>query len=304
MAGGKRTRQEPGSFSSSKSDPRFLKSEDKAAYARYKSIGITLSKSINPATLSYPVMDLFVHSSLCFLLTLACPFNIKLILQFFVSLRINSEYTSLQSYVGKIPVEINYQDFENLLHLSTTGDKLHTLANDPNFNWTPFNQFLRNTAAPFHDCMTSSLGKDARTIQHVLRSSVIPKAGDWIHITPLLSLTTFYIMAHREFNASDLIIRYFENLTTIRDPRHHRKPNLALGHLISYVLTTKYNLEFPSTSTSPTHHLTFISNNSFHILHSTHLHPEQGETGEEAEEAQPEQVPDPVPTPAPLHQHS
>ncbi|KAL0920001.1 hypothetical protein M5K25_009099 [Dendrobium thyrsiflorum] len=54
MAGGKRSRQEPGSSSSSKFDPRFLIAEDKAAYARYKSTGITISKSINPATLSYP----------------------------------------------------------------------------------------------------------------------------------------------------------------------------------------------------------------------------------------------------------
>ncbi|KAL0919025.1 hypothetical protein M5K25_011092 [Dendrobium thyrsiflorum] len=294
MAGGKQSRQEPGSSSSGKSDPRFLNAEDKAAYACYKLAGLTISKTINPATLSYPVMDLFAHTSLCFLLTLACPFNVELLLQFFASLRINSDYTSLQSYVGKRPVEINYEDFENILHLSTTGDKLHTFASDHDFNWTPVNQFLRNTAAPFHNGFTSGLGKDARTIQHILRSLVIPKAGDRIHITPLLSLTTFYIIAHREFNASDLIIRYFENLTTIRDPIHHRKPNLALGHLVSYVLTTKYNIEFPSTSTSPTHRPTFFSNNSFHILHSTRLHPEQGEAGEEAEEAQPEQAPDPI----------
>ncbi|KAL0918951.1 hypothetical protein M5K25_011002 [Dendrobium thyrsiflorum] len=54
MAGGKRSRQEPGSSSSGKSDSRFLNAEDKAAYARYKSAGITFSKIINPATLSYP----------------------------------------------------------------------------------------------------------------------------------------------------------------------------------------------------------------------------------------------------------
>ncbi|KAL0921315.1 hypothetical protein M5K25_008376 [Dendrobium thyrsiflorum] len=304
MAGGKRSRKEQGSSSSGKSDSRFVSEEDKAAYDCYKTAGLTLSKTINPATLSYPVMNLFAHTSLCFLLTLAFPFNIELLLQFFASLRINSDYTSLQSYVGKRPVEINYQDFANILHLSTTGDKLHMFANDPDFNWTPVNQFIRNTVAPSHNAFTSGLEKDARTIQHVLRCSVIPKAGDRIHITPLLSLTTFYIMAHRDFNASDLIIRYIENLTTIRDPRHHRRPNLALGHLVSYVLTTKYNLEFPSTSTSPTYPPTFFSNNSFHILHSTHLHPEQGEAGEEAEEAQTEQAPDPVPAPAPLRLRS
>ncbi|KAL0915986.1 hypothetical protein M5K25_013460 [Dendrobium thyrsiflorum] len=146
-AGGKRSRQEPGSSSSGKSDPRFLNAEDKAAYARYKLAGITFSKIINPATLSYPVMDLFAHTSLCFFLTLACPFNVELLYQFFASLRINYDYTSLQSYIGKRPVEINYEDFETILHLSTSGDKLHTFASDPDFNWTPINQFLQNTTS-------------------------------------------------------------------------------------------------------------------------------------------------------------
>ncbi|KAL0927639.1 hypothetical protein M5K25_001832 [Dendrobium thyrsiflorum] len=290
MAGGKRSRQEQGSSSKSKADPCFLNVEDKASYTRYTSAGITVSKIINPVTLSYPVMNLFAHTSLTFLLTLTYSFNPKLLYQFFASLRINSDYTSLQSYLDKRPVEISYKDLEEILHLSTTGDKLHNIVSDPDYNWSQANQFLRNTPAPFHVSVTSSLGKDARIIQHVLQSSIIPKAGDRIHITPLLSLTTFYIMACREFNASDLFIRYIENLTTIRNPGHHRKPNLALGHIIFYVLTTKYNLGFPSTSNSKTIPPTFFTNNSFHILHSTHLHPEQGEAGEEEEEALPEQA--------------
>ncbi|KAL0905999.1 hypothetical protein M5K25_024458 [Dendrobium thyrsiflorum] len=59
MANGKRRRQEPGSSSSGKSDPRFLNAEDKAAYARYKSAGLTISKTINPITLSYPTSRQF-----------------------------------------------------------------------------------------------------------------------------------------------------------------------------------------------------------------------------------------------------
>ncbi|KAL0907846.1 hypothetical protein M5K25_022290 [Dendrobium thyrsiflorum] len=166
MAGGKRSRQEKGSSSKSNADPRFLNAEEKAAYDRYKSVGLTHSKIINPCTLSYPVLDLFAHTSLTFILTLACPYSIELLYQFFVRLRINSTYTSLQSY------------------------------------WSQANHFLRNTAAPFHDGTSSGL------------------AGDQIHITPLLSLTTFHIMAHREFNAFDLIVGYIEHLTTIRDTGH------------------------------------------------------------------------------------
>ncbi|KAH0461281.1 hypothetical protein IEQ34_008856 [Dendrobium chrysotoxum] len=121
---------------------------------------------------------------------------------------------------------------------------------------------------------------------------------DRIHITPLLSMTTYYIMAHRNFNAIDLLFRYIEYLTSIRDPDHRRCPNLALGHIIAYVLETKYNLQYPVPPNVPP---SFYSNNSCHVLHNTHLHlePSIDVEGEE-EEAAPEPVPEHVPAPAPL----
>ncbi|KAL0926345.1 hypothetical protein M5K25_002566 [Dendrobium thyrsiflorum] len=135
-----------------------------------------------------------------------------------------------------MPVEITYQNLHELLHLSTTREKLHVLVSDHDFNWNHVNTRLRNTNSPFHDSAASSLVKDARTIQHVLHTFVIPKVGDQIHITPILSLTTYYIMANRDFNAADLLIRYIEHLTNIRDPDHRRKPDLALGHIIAHFL--------------------------------------------------------------------
>ncbi|KAI0488629.1 hypothetical protein KFK09_028468 [Dendrobium nobile] len=192
--------------------------------------------------------------------------------EFFANLCINPTFTALISYVNRRPVEITYQDCVDLLQLSTTGDKLHLIASDPDLDWSTANHFLRQTNVPYHVGETSSLVKDARIIQHVLRTSVIPKVGDRIHITPILSLTTFYIMAHREFNTADLIFRYIDHLTTIRDPGHKRKPNLALGHIIAYVLETKYQLQYPIPPNLPT---PFYSNNSFSTLHSTRLHPEE-----------------------------
>ncbi|PKU59738.1 hypothetical protein MA16_Dca021072 [Dendrobium catenatum] len=205
MAGGKRVRQASESSSGATLDPRFIEVEDQAAYRRYKECGITLSRIINPTHLSYPIMDLFAHTSLCFILTLAVPFSSELHLEFYVNLRINSTFTALTSYVNRRPVEITYQDCAELLQLSTIGDKLHIIVLDPDFDWSTANHFLCQTNTPFHVGETSSLVKDARIIQHVLRTSIIPKAGDRIHITPLLSLTTFFIMAQREFNATDLI---------------------------------------------------------------------------------------------------
>ncbi|KAI0513543.1 hypothetical protein KFK09_009568 [Dendrobium nobile] len=297
MAGGKRIRQASRSSSRATLDPRFREAEDQAAYHRYKESGITLSRIINPAYLSYPVMDLFAHTSLCFILTLAFPFSSELLAEFFANLRINQTFTVMTSYVNRRPVEITYQDCVDLLQLSTTRDKLHQIATDPDFDWSTANHFLHQTNTHFHVGETSSLVKDARTIQHVLRTSIIPKAGDRIHITPLLSLTTFYIMAQREFNAANLLFRYIDHLTTIRDPGHKRKPNLALGHIIAYVLETKYNLQY---SNHPNLHPTYYSNNSFTALHSTRLHPGDGESRGVREEEAPAPIPDPVP----LHQHS
>ncbi|PKU71764.1 hypothetical protein MA16_Dca008293 [Dendrobium catenatum] len=171
-------RQTSGSSSRDTLDPRFKEADDQAAYHRYKECGITLSRTINPVHLSHPVLDLFTHTFMCFILTLTVPFSFELLFEFFANLHINSSYTALTSYVNRRPVEITYQDCAELLQLSTTGDKLHTIISDPDFNWSSANHFFRHTIAPFHVGETSSLLKDARTIQHVLRTSIIPKAGD------------------------------------------------------------------------------------------------------------------------------
>ncbi|PKU80588.1 hypothetical protein MA16_Dca011712 [Dendrobium catenatum] len=134
------------------------------------------------------------------------------------------------------------------------------------------------------------------SMSFTVHTSIIQKAGDRVHIT-LLSLTTFFIMARIEFNATNLIFRYIDHLTTIHDPGHRRKPNLALGHIIAYILETKYNLQYLAR-----HDLQppCYSNSSFNILHSTRLHPGDGEP----QGAEDEEVPAPVPDPTPLRKHS
>ncbi|PKU76125.1 hypothetical protein MA16_Dca019215 [Dendrobium catenatum] len=61
-----------------------------------------------------------------------------------------------------------------------------------------------------------------------------------------------------------------------------RKPNLALGNIIAYVLESKYILQYPAP---PNFQPAFYSNNSFHALHSTCLHQRDGEAQQEEEEA-------------------
>ncbi|PKU76108.1 hypothetical protein MA16_Dca023742 [Dendrobium catenatum] len=188
MASGKRVRQASRSSSRATLDPRFREVEDQAAYRRYKECGITLSRTINPSHLSYPIMDFFAHNSLCFIFTLAVPFSSELLLEFYANLRINSTFTALTSYVNRRPVEITYQDCAEVLQLSTSGDKLHIIISDPDFDWSTANHFLHQTNTPFHVGETSSLVKDARIIQHVLRISIILKAMSFA--SPLFESTS------------------------------------------------------------------------------------------------------------------
>ncbi|PKU62495.1 hypothetical protein MA16_Dca028434 [Dendrobium catenatum] len=92
MAGGKRVRQIFGSSSRARIDPRFREVEDEAAYHRYKECGITVSRIINLAHISYPIMDLFAHTSLYFIMSIAFPFNTEFLREFFANLRINPTF--------------------------------------------------------------------------------------------------------------------------------------------------------------------------------------------------------------------
>ncbi|PKU73936.1 hypothetical protein MA16_Dca021435 [Dendrobium catenatum] len=84
-----------------------------------------------------------------------------------------------------------------------------------------------------------------------------------------------------------------------KSPCHKRKSNLALGHLIAYILETKYQIQYPVPPNLPT---LFSSNNSFSTLQSTRLHPGDEEPRRAEEEEAP--APTPVLDPVPLHLHS
>ncbi|PKU85783.1 hypothetical protein MA16_Dca010497 [Dendrobium catenatum] len=91
----------------------------------------------------------------------------------------------------------------------------------------------------------SSLVRNARIIQHVLRTSIIPKAGDRINITPLLSIVTFLVITKQPIDEAQLIIDYLYGLSEIGHVDHKRKKNIALGHLVAYILDKKNNLVHP-----------------------------------------------------------
>ncbi|PKU61167.1 hypothetical protein MA16_Dca023115 [Dendrobium catenatum] len=86
---------------------------------------------------------------------------------------------------------------------------------------------------------------NARIIQQVLRTSIIPKAGDRINITSLLSIVTLLIMTKQPIDEAKLILDYLYGLFEIGHIEHKKKKNIALGHLVAYILDKKYNLVHP-----------------------------------------------------------
>ncbi|PKU62717.1 hypothetical protein MA16_Dca024209 [Dendrobium catenatum] len=87
--------------------------------------------------------------------------------------------------------------------------------------------------------------KDQLTFRHVLRNSIIPKAGDRVNITHLLSIVTYLIMTKQPIDEAQLILDYLFGLSKIGHIYHKRKKNIALGHLVAFILEKKYDLVHP-----------------------------------------------------------
>ncbi|PKU59669.1 hypothetical protein MA16_Dca023930 [Dendrobium catenatum] len=156
----------------------------------------------------------------------------------------NSDHSVISSFVFKKKVEITKAGLGIFLNLRTEGLRAHTLAST-NFNWTEVNRITRGVNSKDHLPKVATLVRDARIIQHVLRTSIIPKAGDRVNITPLLSIVTFLIMSRQPIDEAQLLIDYIYDLSEIGHIDHKRKKNIALGHLIAYILEKKYNLIHP-----------------------------------------------------------
>ncbi|KAL0925478.1 hypothetical protein M5K25_003809 [Dendrobium thyrsiflorum] len=185
-------------------------------------------------------------------------------------------------------VTIDKEDLGNFLHLRTEGDRLHTLIQEADISWSLVNDTLRGNKDKVHQPRVYTLLQNARIIQHVLRSSIIPKAGDRVNITPLLSLVTHLIMTNTPFDEAQLILDYIHSLFDIRHPQTKRKKNIALGHLVCYILEKKYNLIYPEP---PTEEPIFFTNASFRSLF--HDPTVEGEDSEGDKEAPSEPAPVP-----------
>lgn len=80
---------------------------------------------------------------------------------------------------------------------------------------------------------------------HMLRNNVNANIWDRVHVT-LIIIITYFLLLHIHVNVADLLIYYIKNLLIINDSNFCRKPNLALGHLIAYILEVEYNISYPT----------------------------------------------------------
>lgn len=92
---------------------------------------------------------------------------------------------------------------------------------------------------------------------------MITKVKDRVNITFPLSMVTYFIMYGTHFNVINLLIHYIERITIVWDLNFGRKPNMALGYLISYILKVKYNLSYTSAHD---HTPSFFIDHSFNIF--------------------------------------
>ncbi|PKU59210.1 hypothetical protein MA16_Dca028503 [Dendrobium catenatum] len=153
----------------------------------------------------------------------------------------NSDHSVISSFIFKKKIEITKADFDIFLNLRTEGLRAHTLTTT-SFDWTEVNRVIRDKRIKDHLPKVSTLARDARIIQHVLRTFIMPKAGDRVNITPLLSTVTYLIMTRQPIDEAQLLIDYIYGLSKSGHVNHKRKKNIALGHLIAYILEKKYNL--------------------------------------------------------------
>ncbi|KAL0911926.1 hypothetical protein M5K25_017864 [Dendrobium thyrsiflorum] len=234
--------------SSSSRNENFLSKECETAYGRYSASKITPSRILIQSNIDFQILPPFSSTQLSFILTLS------------------------HSYHKEI----------------TEGDRLHTLIQESGISWSLVNDTLRGNKDKFHQPRVYTLLQNARIIQHVLRSSIIPKAGDRVNMTPLLSMVTHLIMSDKPFDEAQLILDYIHSLSDIRHPQTKRKKNIALGHLVCYILEKKYNLIYPEP---PTEEPIFFTNASFRSL--VHDPTVEGEDSEGEKEAPSEPAPVP-----------
>ncbi|KAI0524434.1 hypothetical protein KFK09_003803 [Dendrobium nobile] len=100
------------------------------------------------------------------------------------------------------------------------------------------------------------------------RTSIIPKYGDRINITSLLSTVTYLILIGQPIDEAQLILDYLYGLSEIGHISHKRKKNIALGHLVAYILDKKY--ELVDSDVSHLEEPLFYNHSSFRAIFEKH----------------------------------
>lgn len=147
-------------------------------------------------------MDLLNPPILQFLLTLHFSFNYELLFKFFMSSRVQANFSSITSFVYWLLVEIRKLDLNEYLHLSNEGAQPYNLLSMTNYDWTTINMNLRNTPLNQYQPLILSLNHNTCTIHHVLQTTIPPKDINRVYNTSLLYVVTYFIMSNTTFDES------------------------------------------------------------------------------------------------------
>lgn len=146
---------------------------------------------IVPSSLSSPQPTLFTR---CFFLI------------FFVNLSINYNHTTIQLCVYGREIPIMDIDLHIYLCISNAIIYAHSNMKNPFLNWSIVKAIIRNLPLQQHMPLVSGLMLNTCAIQHMLIHNVIAEIGDFISITPLISIITYFFMTNTIFNGVDVLI--------------------------------------------------------------------------------------------------
>ncbi|KAG0492323.1 hypothetical protein HPP92_005721 [Vanilla planifolia] len=226
-------------------EEHFRTKDDMEAFDRIKECGVNIPKPIN-AELEFksgvPVLSCFDKTGLEEVLQLSHPFNSTMTRRFYANLEISKDYSVARSYLHRIPVEIKKEDLNGFFKIPSDGPTLWPNCESPVFDWTEVNRVICNLSRGRHVQKVKLLTPKAYLVQHLLRSTIMPKRGDRQHITPWLSLATYYCLKKESFDLAETIFRLMKKILVVKNPNYKKKINLSYGHLIAALISLKYSV--------------------------------------------------------------
>lgn len=121
--------------------------------------------------------------------------TLKFCANFLTNVLVTTNKSLLRSFYCVREITLTAINLQVYLKFSTTKDSTHLTSFDFRLNNFNINLSFGGTRLPCHKFSTNSLLIDAYVIQHILRTNVIQKVSDHIHLIALLSMNANFILS-------------------------------------------------------------------------------------------------------------